>query len=71
MAHQDMQSQRTAAHGTSEVNVNSITNGMTNRLSEQCGLIDEKLTGCLERYLVLGDERMIDNLIFTLSDMVL
>jgi hypothetical protein len=71
MGRQDMRSQRTAAPGTSEVNVNSITNGMTNRLSEQCGLIDEKLTGCFERYLIVGDERMIEYLIFTLNDMVL
>jgi hypothetical protein len=40
-----------------EVNMNVIMNGMRNRLSNPWRSIKENLTGCLDRYVVLGYER--------------
>jgi hypothetical protein len=53
-----------------DVNVNVVANGMINRPSKPYGPINDNLTGCLQRCVDLGYERMIDCLILPRNNIV-
>jgi hypothetical protein len=66
-----MWQQRSVIRRIYEVNMNVIINGMRNRLSKPRRSIKENLTGCLQRYVVLGYERNRKYLKFKINNIVL
>jgi hypothetical protein len=54
-----------------EVTMKIISTRTSNQLSKPRGSTDENLTGCLERYVVLGSERDQQHLNFTTNNRIL
>jgi hypothetical protein len=54
-----------------DVNMNIMAKGMWNRLSKPCASVNENLTRCLQRYVVLGYERKRKYLFFNPNNTVL